>query len=444
MSAISTLTLTDQPVTFTGWVFKSQKLKKQTFLQVRDGCSHADKLQVIVPASVSTEEYPVESYIQVTGKTAQLPAKAHSFKTFEIHATEVKILGRSDSDFSSRCPVDAGPDVRLTERHLYLRHEKFALITKMRACLVSALRDTFESMKCTEIFPPSFVGNQCEGGATLFKLKHPGAGKEDVDAYLTQSSQFYLEYALPGLGDTYCIAPSFRAEHSHTRRHLTEFLHAECEWSGIFTFDMHLEKLKTLIRGTLRSFRTRAGEYLEQYDPALLQRLDKLVAMTDDIQVLSHADAIKLCREWSIKDPDTGLDFTDRADIPEKAERELIDRIGKIVFLTKFPGEFKSFYMCPDPEDPTRVLGCDVEVPGVGEIIGSGVRVYDRDVLIKKLKEQGLKEEEYKEYIDLRKYGHARTSGMGLGVDRMLTWLLECYSIRDVVTFPRYPSRLTP
>lgn len=431
-------------VSFTGWVMKAQKMKKQTFLQIRDGPETADKVQVVVPVELSSDELVAEAYVCITGKPSLLPAKARSYKSFEIQASGVQIIGKSDTDFSSRCPPDAGPDVRLTERHLYLRDEKFSVITKIRAMLVAALRRTFEDMTCTEIFPPSFVGNQCEGGATLFKLKYPDATKGDIDAYLSQSSQFYLEYAAPALGDVYCIAPSFRAERSHTRRHLLEFMHAECEWVGILTFEQHLEKLRQLLIGTVTHFRTLAGKLVEQLDPRLVARLDKLVAMTQDIVILTHADAIKKCREYGIKDPDTGKDFTDRADIPEMAERALIDKMDKIVFLVKFPGEFKSFYMCPDPDDPTRVLGCDVETPGVGEIIGSGVRVYDKDMLIQKLKAQGLKEEEYREYIDLRRYGFSRTSGMGLGVDRMLTWLLDCHSIRDVVTFVRVPGRILP
>lgn len=173
------------------------------------------------------------------------------------------------------------------------------------------------------------------------------------------------------------------------------------------------------------------------------ERVMELTKM--EIITMTHAEAIKECRERNIfKDEATKTHFGPRDDIPEMQERALIDQINKIVLLTKFPAEFKSFYMARDPEDKSLVLGCDVEVPGVGEVIGSGVRVYEETELRQYLRDNNLKEEEYREYIDLRKYGNARTSGMGLGVDRFLTWLLGKDSIRDIVTFPRYPGRLTP
>jgi asparaginyl-tRNA synthetase len=160
---------------------------------------------------------------------------------------------------------------------------------------------------------------------------------------------------------------------------------------------------------------------------------------------LTHADAIKKCNELGIyKNLETKEPFGERDDIPEAQERQLIDQMGKVVLLTKFPREFKSFYMALDPEDPSRVLGCDVEVPGVGEIIGSGVREPDPNRLQQRLIEAGLIPDDYREYIDLRKYGFGMTSGMGLGVDRMLTWLLKLPNIRDVVTFPRYPGYARP
>ena len=140
----------------------------------------------------------------------------------------------------------------MKQLHFYLRNLYFPLLTKTRSCFLKALRQTFEEMGCTEITSPAFGGNSCEGGATLFHLKHLDRDKGDIDCYLTQSSQFYLEYAIPGIGDCYCIYPSFRAERSHTRRHLTEFIQAE--WSKILTFEHHLEKLKTLLYLIVKHF----------------------------------------------------------------------------------------------------------------------------------------------------------------------------------------------
>lgn len=437
-------------VSFTGWVEQVQKFKRHAFLVVRDGVGSSHRIQVVVGG----EDLPfVESYVTVSGKVSPLPAKAYSYQPCEVQASQVKVLSSSAPDFPTKCPPEAGQEVRLELRHFYLRDPHFAILTKARSCFLKALRQTFEEMRCTEILPPCFVGVECEGGATLFHLKHPARDKGEDDCYLTQSSQFYLEYALPGIGDCYCIYPSFRAERSQTRRHLTEFPHAEAEWSKILTFEDHLEKLRTLLHLTVKHFMEfceKDGQILSELDKVapekmLQKRVQKLLEMTKDIQVLTHKDAIKYCREHGIyKDSETKEHFGERDDIPESMERQMIDRIGKIVFLVKFPEEFKSFYMKPDSDDPSYVLGCDVEVPGVGEIIGSGVRVDDEKELRDRLKKQGLKEEEYKEYIDLRKYGHGKTSGMGLGIDRMLTWLLDLHSIREIVTFPRYPGRLTP
>lgn len=446
-------------ITIQAWVEGIRDQKRMAFLMLRDGVGRDRHIQAIiikpknpdapqntVPQGLTTQAClipTIESFVEVTGVVQALPAGQFSHKPFEFIVSGIKVLGASDNEFLNKCPPQSGPDVKLTERHIYIRDPKFALYTKLRAILVQALRKHFEDTDCTEIFPPSFVGNQCEGGATLFKLPYPARDTGDIDAYLTQSSQFYLEYVLPAIGDCYCIAPSFRAERSHTRRHLTEFLHAESEWKGIMCMEDHLNKLRALIKGTIQNFAQMGEAYLKELD--LWDRQQQLLAMCDDIVVLTHREAIDYCLVHDIwKDAETKTPFEYTDDIPEMQERQIIDSMGKIVFLVRFPRGFKSFYMLCDPEDTEYVLGCDVEVPGVGEVVGSGVRVYDSNELAERLHEQGLKEEDYREYLDIRKYGAGRTSGMGLGVDRFLTWLLDCHSIREVVTFPRYPGKLFP
>lgn len=441
-------------VTVRGWIEKLTPLKKFSFITLRDGVGKDCHVQVVIPQAVGEQvKLVIESYVEIEGTVRSLPETARSFRSVELEASKITVLGESTPEFSAKCPADAvgpggvilpgaGPDVKLAERHIYIRDPKFALMTKLRAVLVDAMRQWFRDTDSTEIFPPSFVGNQCEGGSTLFKLDYPAKDKGDIPAYLSQSSQFYLEYALPGIGDCFCIAPSFRAERSHTRRHLTEFLHAECEWSGILTLEDHLEKLRSLVIGTVTYFLSYGRKYLDEL--GLTARVELLLKMCADIKVVTHRDAIEYCRTHDIyKDAETKTHFDYTDDIPEAQERRMIDEMDKIVFLVRFPRGFKSFYM-QKAEDPEYVLGCDVEVPGVGEVVGSGVRVYDSQELKDRLKEQGLKEDEYCEYIELRKFGSGRTSGMGLGVDRFLTWLLGTHSIREVVTFPRYPGHLFP
>lgn len=425
-------------VTLLGWVDKVKEQKRFTFITLRMGL--AQTVQVVS----SVKGVTPESFLQVSGVVSKLPEGAYSTLPVEIQCESdgIVVISPADSSYSTRCPPEAGPEVRLVERHLYLRDPQFALITRLRGILMRAIRAHFDGTGCTEITPPSFTGVECEGGATLFKVEHPGVHSDKpMMAYLTQSSQFSLEFAVPAVGDCYCIAPSFRAEHSHTRRHLTEFTHAESEWMGVRTLDDHLGHLRDMMRGILRHFLDFGEETLTKL--GVVERVRHLYGMTHDIVVLEHRAAIAKCAEMGIM-KDDGTPFGERDDIPEKQERELIDKLDKIVFLVKFPKEFKSFYMALDPEDPTRVLGCDVEVPGVGEIVGSGVREGDYTRLTARLLESGLKPEDYAEYLDMRKFGFGMTSGMGLGVDRMLTWLLGKTSIREVVTFPRFPGYLRP
>ncbi len=423
-------------VSLLGWVDSIKEQKKRSFMMLRMGPMKT--IQVLTDRKGIT----AESFVRVTGLVSALPPKAYSILPVEIHATDIEVLSAADSSFSMQCPPDAGSEVRLEKRHLYLRDPTFVLITQCRAHLLRAFRAHFESTDCTEIVPPSFTGVECEGGATLFKVEHPGVHTDKpMTAFLTQSSQFALEMAVPAHGDCYCIAPSFRAEKSHTRRHFTEFVHAEAEWVGVLTMDDHLAKLRSLLQGIIHHYLIFAEiplKKLGKYD-----RVVGLKAMADDILILDHKDAIAKCTELGIM-KDDGTPFAERDDIPEMQERKLIDTIGKIVFLVRFPKEFKSFYMGLDPEDSSRVLGCDVEVPGVGEIIGSGVREADHDRLYARLMDFGLKPDDYREYLDLRKYGFGMTSGMGAGLDRVHTWFLDAHSIRDVATFPRFPGYLRP
>lgn len=452
---ISQLTTDIGRTTIRGWVDKIQTMKRFVFIWICDGPHHKQHIQVIIPDPSLMKDVTRGAYVEISGKIESLPASATSFHPFELHADRLQIIGTSLEDYSSRCPSDAGPEIQIVERPFYIRSAKFGLITTMRAQLLQAIRQTFVDMHCTEITPPSFVGVECEGGATLFELEHPAShGKCKV--YLSQSSQFYLEYALPGIGDVYCIAPSFRAEKSQTRRHLTEFTHAEAEWSGILTLDDHQAKLKTMLQLIVHYFRQYSYQTLIDYCIVtkdelaekridLVERLNRIEDMTFDIVHLKHQEAIKLLREYEIyKDSESKVHFDERDDIPEAQERQLIDRIGKIVFLSHFPIETKSFYMKPDPSDPSRAWGIDVEVPGVGEIIGSGVRESDYQALLKALHTAKLRPEDYREYLELRQYGFGKTSGMGLGVDRMLVWLLDLFSIRQAVTFPRYPGCVRP
>lgn len=433
-----------QKVRILGWVRKMRTAGKIIFMELSTGLNSV--IQVVMKKKDLPVDCMIECYVSVVGIVKKLPDGAYSVLPIEIQGETMTILGPSEPSFPSICPPEAGPATRLEQRHIYFRDPQFALVTKLRAQLLQAMRLFFDQTGCTEIIPPCFTGVEAEGGATLFKVPYPGKSSDKpVTAYLTQSSQFALEMALPGIGDCYCLYPSFRAENSHTRRHLTEFLHLEAEWQGILTFEDHLQKLRELLDGIMQNLLKIAEKTLK--DLNVYDRVLGLAAMCkpDQIVILDHKDAITELRTRGIfKDPATNELFGERDDIPEAQERQLIDAIGKIVFLCRFPKEFKSFYMGLDPEDHTRVLGVDIECPEIGEVVGSGVRESDYGRFKQRLIDAGLEPEDYRELLDLRRLGHCQSSGMGLGVDRMLTWILGAHSIRDVVSFPRFPAYLRP
>lgn len=440
-SKISALSLSvGHPASFLGTVRSIRSGKKFTFLEVGYG---DDQVQVIV-STPTLPKLTVQSYISVRGNVTFLPQGKYSTIPVEVTDAEIKVLSLADEKTPTYCPPDTSSEVRLAQRLFYFRDKKMIHILRLTDLLCQAFRKYFSDTSCTEVLPPSFTGVECEGGASLFKLDHPGQSTSSpLPAYLTQSSQFALEYVLPGIGDCFCIAPSFRAEHSHTRRHLTEFTHIEAEWGGVLTLNDHISKLLSMLRGVLRYFLDLAEDELKACGKH--ERVKELLAKTYDVSIITHREAIELCRNFEIyADPETKTHFGDRDDIPEAQERALIDKLDRVVFLVKFPKEFKSFYMGLDMLDPSYVLGCDVEVPGVGEIIGSGVRESDYARLHARLLEAGLKPEDYSEYLALRKTGFCMTSGMGLGLGRMLCWLLDEPSIRDVTAFPRFPGYLRP
>jgi asparaginyl-tRNA synthetase len=433
-------------IKITGWVKAIRSGKKNTFIELR--LTSPDKtLQCVVSSNTFPSELTVESYVTMCGTLTTLPPKAKSRLPFEMQINgEIIIHSRADPDYQSICPPHSSQQTQMLMRHLWVRTPNMVLLTKCRTGLIKSIRRYFDYYEnILEVIPPSFTSVECEGGATLFSLKHPGTSTDKpMNVYLTQSSQFALEYMVPAVGTgVYCIAPSFRAENSHTRRHLTEFLHAEAEWPQILKFSDHLNHLTKFLTTVVELFAIENKYEIAQL--GLTEHVQQQLQLCREAIELTHTEAIKKCNELGIyKNPETQELFGERDDIPEAQERQLIDKIGKVVLLTKFPREFKSFYMALDPEDLSRVLGCDVEVPGVGEIIGSGVRESDPERLQARLIEAGLVPDDYREYIDLRKCGFGMTSGMGLGIDRMLTWLLKLHNIRDVVTFPRYPGYARP
>ncbi|KAH6898970.1 hypothetical protein B0T10DRAFT_535437 [Thelonectria olida] len=416
-----------------------QRVAKQgglIFVTLRRGVDH---MQCLLSGELSKTYDALtltrETAMEITGELFEVPAGLRAPLNRELHADYFKIIARApggDDAFTNQVPLDGDAQTLLNLRHLTLRHEKPTAVMFVRDVIESAFHTAYKELKCKKVSPPALVQTQVEGGSTLFKFDYYGE-----TSYLTQSSQLYLETVLPVLGDCYCIEKSFRAEKSLTRRHLSEYTHIEAELDFI-TFDdllAHLEEvICRVIDLTLEN--PHAAEFIEKYNPGFEKPSRPFMRMR-------YSDAIDWLRERGIKNED-GNDHTFGDDIAEAAERKMTDEINRPIFLTHFPVEIKSFYMQKAEDDKRVTESVDCLMPGVGEIVGGSMRIWDFEELMAGYKREGIDPSGYFWYTDQRKYGSSPHGGYGLGAERFLAWLMKLWTVRDACLYPRYMGRCTP
>ncbi|KAG2186537.1 hypothetical protein INT44_002761 [Umbelopsis vinacea] len=424
-------------VKVSGWVHRLRvQGKDMMFAVLRDGSGY---IQCVLTGQLCKTfdaiTLTLESTITVYGVINQLPEGKTAPDGHELVVDYWTMVGKApggDDAFTNKISQDADPSYLLDQRHLVLRGETASAVMKARAQVIKAFRAHFAHQGYTEVTPPCMVQTQVEGGSTLFAFDYYGQ-----QAYLTQSSQLYLETCLPALGDVFCLAESYRAEKSHTRRHLSEYTHLEAELAFI-SFDDLLQSLEDLICDTLD--RVLADEptrqLIEQLNPGFQRPQRPFMRMT-------YADAITYLKENEIKKED-GSYYQFGEDIPEAPERVMTDKIGKPIFLTRFPAEIKAFYMQKCADDRRVTESVDVLMPGVGEIVGGSMRMDNMEELIEAYKNAGIDSAPYYWYTEQRKYGTTPHGGYGLGVERFLAWLLNRYTVRECSLYPRFTGRCTP
>ncbi|RXW23681.1 hypothetical protein EST38_g2146 [Candolleomyces aberdarensis] len=455
-----------QRVRVFGWVHRLRQQKDIIFIVLRDGTGY---LQAVLSGRVaqtySALTLTLESSVELVGTLQEVPEGKTAPGGHELVVDYWSVVGAApggDDAFTNRLNEKSDPSIQADLRHLVLRGETASSVLRLRANMLTAFRSALTSHNLLEVTPPCLVQTQVEGGATLFKLDYYGQ-----PAFLTQSSQLYLETCLPSLGDVFCVQESFRAENSHTRRHLSEYTHLEAELAFINFDDLmnHIEDIICKTVDTLLADPISAG-LIKQLNP-------KFEPPTRPFMRMSYVDAIAWLNEHKIQHPaedeqgnvikvdEKGNPTTDGSgtvlmvdhkvgdDIAEAAERLMTDEIGKPIFLHGFPAELKAFYMKkvatqPGYEGPVFTESCDLLMPNVGEIVGGSMRIPDQEELLAAYKREGIDPEPYYWFTDQRKYGTCEHGGYGLGVERFLAWLANRYTVRECSLYPRWPSRATP
>ena len=414
-------------VTVRGWVYNLRLGGKIAFLLVRDGTGIVQA--VASKADVGDERFAAlaaltqESSLCVTGSVRKDSRAPGGY--------EMSIRDFSVGQIAEEYPItpkEHGTAFLMEHRHLWLRSSRQHAILRVRATLVSALRDFFDSRGFLLVDAPIFTPAACEGTTTLFQTAY-----FDDTAYLTQSGQLYNEATAMAFGKVYCFGPTFRAEKSKTRRHLMEFWMLEPEIAYATLEDVMALEEEMLEAVVARVLADRLPEL------TLLERpLDPLRAVRRPFPRITYGEAIEILNK-------KGAPLKWGDDFGGDDETLLAEEFDRPVFVHRYPVECKAFYMQPDPEDPRVALGADCLAPeGYGEITGGGQRIHDLALLDKRLVQHGLPREAFEWYRDLRRYGSVPHSGFGLGLERLVAWVCKLPHVRETIPFPRMLYRIYP
>ncbi len=405
-----------------GWVYRKREGKDTIFLIIRDATG---VIQAVVkketPSWPVAERATIESSISLGGTVRE---DKRAPEGYEIAVEKLEIIGLSEVFPIAK---DKSEEFLRDVRHLWLRSRRMNTIMKIRSEVMHYIEEFFEKRGFVEVSPPMFISSAVEGGATLFGLKY-----FDESMYLTQSAQLHLEVLIYSLEKVYCIAPSFRAEKSRTIRHLTEFWHVESE-QAFSTIEDLMQLEERLISHVCQNVAKKCKKHLEALglDP---KELSKVKAPFPKI---TYTEAIERLHKKSFEIP-WGEDFG------FNEERALTDEFKGPVFVHAYPKKIKAFYVKAYADRPDIVMSADLLVPRIGELSTGGARVDDKKELIHNLEEFGLNPIDYEWYVDLRRYGTVPHTGFGMGVERLLAWMLNLESIMDAIPFPRTTRRSYP
>ncbi len=416
-----------EEVRIKGWLYNKRSSGKIHFLIVRDGTGFLQA--TVIKSEVSPEVFELsdkltqESSIIVEGVVREEPRAKGGY---ELTVSGVKLIQLAE-DYPIKLK-EHGVDFLLSNRHLWIRTPRQNAILRLRSKLINIIRNFFDERKFVLVDSPILTPASCEGTTTLFETQY-----FDKKAYLSQSGQLYNEANAMAFGRVYCFGPTFRAEKSKTRRHLMEFWMVEPEMAFYDLYDM-MDLAEEMIVYIIKRILKEGEKELKEIgrDVSVLEKIDH------PFPRITYDEAIKILKK-------KGFEIEWGDDFGGDEETAISEEFDRPVFVHHYPSEMKAFYMKPDPENEKLSLSADLLAPeGYGEIIGGGERIDDYDLLYNRMVEEGLPIEDYKWYLDLRKYGSCPHSGYGLGIERTLAWIGKLPHVRETIPFPRLLYRIYP